>query len=380
MRSNVLTQLAAKNLGPGKHADGQGLWLVKRDRQSGSWILRMVVYGRRREMGLGRWPEVTIAEARTKAEAARRELRDGKDPIFERIKARRTVRPLTLKEAIESCFEARKAELKKDGKAGRWMSPLNVHIIPKIGGYPVEEIDQHVVREILNPIWHTKPDAAEKAFNRLSLTLKHAAALGLAVDLQATMKARALLGKQRTTTVHIPSMPYSDAPAFFRDLAGRKLVAADALRLLMLTVARTSEIRLAPKPEFDGHIWYLPGSRTKTGLDRRIPLVAEAARIVQTRSERSPNDYLFPAHKGQPISDAAMAALMKRDGLEARPHGFRATFRTWVEEQTDAPFEVKEACLGHVVDAGVVGAYQRSDRLEKRRALLEQWERFLLEG
>jgi hypothetical protein len=151
MRSNVLTQLAAKNLGPGKHADGQGLWLVKRDRQSGSWILRMVVYGRRREMGLGRWPEVTIAEARTKAEAARRELRDGKDPIFERIKARRTVRPLTLKEAIESCFEARKAELKKDGEAGRWMSPLNVHIIPKIGGYPVEEIDQHVVREILNP-------------------------------------------------------------------------------------------------------------------------------------------------------------------------------------------------------------------------------------
>lgn len=378
MRANVLTQVAAKNLEPGKHGDGQGLWLIKRTRQSGNWILRVVVHGRRREMGLGRWPEVSIADARTKADAARRDLRAGKDPIFERIKARRTVKPITLKEAIESCFEARKAELKKDGEAGRWMSPLNVHIIPKIGTYPIEEIDQHVVREILGPIWHTKPDAAEKALNRLNLTLKHAVALGLSVDVQATMKARALLGKQRATTVHIPSMPYADAPAFYRGLVGRDLVAADALRFLMLTIARTSEVRLAPVQEFADDIWGLPESRTKNGIARRIPLVAEASKVLKHRAEQSPNDYLFPAYKGQPISDAAMAAFMKREGLEARPHGFRATFRTWVEEQTDAPFEVKEACLGHVVDTGVVGAYQRSDRLEKRRALLEKWEHYLL--
>lgn len=380
MRANILSQMVAKNLAAGKYADGQGLWLVKRNRQSGKWVLRLAVHGRRREMGLGRWPDVPIAEARENASAARRELRQGKDPILERAKTKRRSGRLSLKEAVKGCFEARKAELKKDGEAGRWMSPLSVHVIPKIGSYPVEEIDQHVLKDLLAPIWHDKPEAAAKALNRISLTLKHAAALGVSVDLQATLKARALLGKQRRTTVHIPSMPYEDASAFYQSLVEQRTVSALALRFLMLTIARTSEVRLAPFNEFTSDVWTLPEARTKNGLSRRIPLVAEASKVLKLCRDESPNDYAFPAYKGRPISDAAMAAFMKREGYDARPHGFRATFRTWVEEQTDSPFEVKEACLGHVVDAGVVGAYQRSDRLEKRRTLLEQWESFLLKA
>lgn len=379
MRANVLSGMVAKNLSAGKYADGQGLWLIKRDPRAGKWILRLAINGRRREMGLGRWPDVSIAEARERASEARRQWRLGSDPILERLKARRSTKPMTLKEAIASCFEARKAELKGDGEAGRWMSPLSLHIIPKLGSYPVEEIDQHVLKDVLAPIWHKKADTAEKALNRINLTLKHAAALGISVDLQATMKVRALLGKQRHTVTHIPSMPYGDAPAFYKWLLTQDGVSARALRFLILTVARTSEVRLASFVEFKDDIWTLPATRTKTRKARRIPLSDEAKGIVTSCRAATSGENLFPAYRGQPISDMAMSAVMKKQNLAYRPHGFRATFRTWVEEQTDAPFEIKEACLGHVIDGGVVGAYQRSDRLEKRRALLKQWEQFLLQ-
>jgi integrase len=372
MKHNVLTYFKAKALPVGKHADGQGLWLVKATKEHGKWVLRVVVYGNRREMGLGRWPDVKIGEARERAEAARKLARAQKDPVHERRKAKRAGKPLTVKEAVAGCFEARKAELKGDGEAGRWMSPLAVHVIPKIGSYPVEDVDQHVLKDLLDPLWHTKPVAATKALNRMSLTLKHAAAMGLAVDLQATMKARALLGKQRHETEHIPSLAYEDAPEFYRSLGSG--TSALALRLLMLTVARTSEVRLAVRDEFDGDLWTLPGERTKTGVLRRIPLVKEAVKVVALAGA----PVLFATYTDKAISDAAMAKLMKDRGMSARPHGFRATFRTWAEEQTDTPFEVKESVLGHAVDSGVVGSYQRSDRLDKRRALLEAWEAFLL--
>lgn len=374
---NALGQLRAKNLGPGKFPDGQGLWLVKRSRDAGKWILRLSIGGKRREMGLGRWPDVSIAEAREQAAEARKALRAGLDPIAEREKVRFKPHRLTLAEAIASCFEARKAELKRDGDAGRWMSPLKTHIIPKIGKLPVEDIDQHALKRVLDPLWHTKTEAAEKALQRISLTLKHAAALGLDVDLQATMKARALLGKQRHSVTHIPSMPYKDAPAFYLWLKVQDGVAALALRFLMLTLARTSEVRLATFTEIEGDVWTLPAERTKTGREHRVPLTEEAIRIVERCRELSLNDYLFPACKGKPISDMAMSALMRRAGKVARPHGFRATFRTWAEECMDAPFEVKEAVLGHAVDLGVIGAYQRSDRLARRRILTSDWADYL---
>lgn len=374
---NALGQLRAKNLASGKHPDGQGLWLVKRSKDAGKWILRLSVHGKRREMGLGRWPDVSIAEARERSAEARKALRDGVDPIFERAKAKHGSGRLTVAEAIASCFEARKAELKHDGEAGRWMSPLKVHIIPKIGRYPIEEVSQHVLKDVLGPIWHAKTEAAEKALNRMSLTLKHAAALGLEVDLQATMKTRALLGKQRHSVTHIPSLPYKEAPAFYQWLCTVDGVSALALRFLMLTVARTSEVRLATFYEIEGDVWTLPPERTKTKREHRVPLTVEALKVVAECRELSSNEYLFPAYKGKPISDAAMATLMKRQGYDARPHGFRATFRTWCEECTDAPYEVKEAALGHSVDTGVVGAYQRSDRLKKRRELFNLWQNYL---
>lgn len=376
---NVLTQMKAKSLGKGKYADGKGLWLVKSSKNAGKWMLRLVVSGKRREMGLGSWPDVSIAEARERSAMARRRLRDGVDPVKERQQTRKRVHRMTVAEAIQSCFTARQAELKNDGMAGRWMSPLNVHVLPRIGKLAVEDIDQHEIKRVLGPIWHTKSDTARKAMNRLNLTLKHAAALGLDVDLQATMKAQALLGKRRHVTQHIPSLSYHEAPEFYKWLCSKSsLTSVLALRFLILTIARTSEVRFAGFHEFEGSVWTLDASRTKTGKSHRIPLSGEAHKVLQLARNSDQQTLLFPTEKGKSLSDAAMSAFMKREGYEARPHGFRATFRTWVEETTDTPFEVKESALGHNVDAGTVGAYQRSDRLEKRAKLMQQWADFLL--
>lgn len=375
---NTLNPMKAKSLVAGKYADGQGLWLIKRNKQAGKWVLRLTVQGKRREMGFGRWPDVSISEARGHAEDARRVLRGGIDPIAKREIARKNVKRLTVADAIDGCFKARQAELKSDGRAGRWMSPLKVHVIPKIGTYQIEDVDQHILKDVLGPIWHSKPEAAAKALNRINLTLKHAAALGLDVDLQATMKARALLGRQRHEITHIPSLPYWEAPKFYQWLKSKTEVSARALRFLILTVARTSEVRLVTFDEIEGDIWTLPGERTKTGHEHRIPLCAEARSIIENTRGLTDSKFLFTSYRGKPISDAAMSSFIKREGYNARPHGFRATFRTWVEEQTNTPYEVKETALGHQVDTKTVQAYQRSDRLEKRRILMEDWSRFLI--
>lgn len=340
-------------------------------------MLRLVVAGKRREMGLGRWPDVSIAEARERAASARRTLRDGKDPIVDRERLAQSIDRLTLAAASEGCFNARKAELKNDGKSGRWYSPLKVHVLPRYGNTAIEDVDQHLLVKLLEPLWHTKSVTAGKIMSRMNLILKHAAALGLDVDLQATMKARALLGKPRHTVQHIPAQPYSEAPAFYQWLSTKPFQSCLALRFLILTATRTSEIRFARFDEIDGDIWIIPPERTKTGAEHRVPLPSEALHVLERVRTAPEQELLFPSPTGKPMSDATMSRFMEREGYCARPHGFRATFRTWVEEQTNTEYEVKETALGHKVDKGVVGAYQRSDRLEKRRNLMETWAQFL---
>ena len=380
VKYNALTNFKARSLPAGKYADGHGLWLVKRDKTAGKWTLRLVVFGKRREMGLGRWPDVSIGEAREHAALARKTLRKGIDPIVERQKLRSRVDRLTFKDAVDGCFKARQAELKDDGKAGRWLSPLNVHAIPKLGTMPVEQIDQHDIKRVMEPIWHTKPEAARKAVNRIGIVLKHAAALGLDVDLQATMKAKALLGKQRHEVKHIPAMPYQEVSAFYAALCSKPNVAALALRFLILTAARTSEVRFARSDEYEDDLWTIPASRTKTGREHRVPLSQPALAVLEAARPLQIDGLIFPSPTGKALSDAAMAKLLDREGIRYRPHGFRSSFRTWVEEQTGAEYEVKEAALGHVVGSAVERAYQRSDRLEKRSELMDQWGAYLSKG
>jgi len=374
---NSLNAMKAKQLDVGKFADGQGLWLHKRNKQHGKWILRLVVHGKRREMGLGRWPDVSIAEARERAAKARKQVRDDLDPIEERRKTKYTYTRNMLKDVIAKCHEAKKAELKGERNQKQWLSPLSVHVIPKLGDMAVESIDQHVVKSVLDPIWHKKPEVARKVMNRMNITLKYAAALGLDVDLQATSKARALLGKRDHKPTHIPSLPYAEVPAFYRMLCTKNSMTCLALRFLILTATRTGEVRMAQFDEIQDDIWILPPERTKTGIEHRVPLSGEALNVISLASTENNLPWLFPTRKGKVLSDMAMSMFMRKEKYEARPHGFRSSFRTWAENETDADWETKETSLGHAVGSTVERSYQRSDLLEKRRALMQNWAHFL---
>lgn len=334
--------------------------------------------GRAREMGLGTWPETSLAEARRSAEDARASLREGRDPILERERARRELRRglHLLDDVARDAFEARKAELKGDGVAGRWFSPLALHVLPRLGKVPIADVDQIAIRDCLAPIWHTKGATAEKALHRLRIVLRHAAALGLTVDLQACDKARALLGKSRAKSRHIPALPWAEVPAFYESLSDGT-VAHLALRLLILTGVRSGPLRFLHESQITGDVWTIPAEAMKgrrgTTEAFRVPLSAEALAVIEDARRHARDGFLFPSVRKGVISDATMSRMMERRGVEARPHGFRSSLRDWLAECTDAPHEVAETVLGHATGGAVVNAYRRTDFLDQRRALLARW-------
>jgi integrase len=377
-----LSARGAAALEAGKHADGAGLWLYKSTPKSGKWVFRVTIHGKRREMGLGVFPNVPLAEARRKADDARAIAQNGLDPIKEREKARRDAQRNLhiLNDIAVDAFEARKAELKGDGKAGRWFSPLEIHILPRLGKLPVSEIDQIDIRDTLKPIWHEKAVTAQKALNRLSICIKHAAALGLEVDIQAPEKARALLGKQRHEAKHIPAMPWPEVPVFYQSLS-EGTVTHLALRLLILTGLRSAAIRFARLEEIEGDIWTVPAERVKgrKGATQpfRVPLSGEAQAVITEATRHARDGFLFPSVRKGVISDATMSRHMERLGLKYRPHGFRSSFRDWIAEATNTPHDVAETAIGHTVGGAVERAYKRTDFLEQRRALHERWAQFI---
>ena len=376
---NRLSATFLKTAPVGKHCDGAGLWLVKRDDGGAQWVLRVTVHGRRREMGLGGYPSLGLAEARKLAERWRNVAAMGRDPIKEREAEARAARreDISLTILTTDAFEARKAELKDDGAAGRWLSPLNIHVLPKLGKVPVTDLDQRDIRDCLAPIWHTKADTARKALNRLSIVLRHAAALGLDVDLQATDKAKALLGKSRHVPKNIPAMAWADVPTFYASLEEPTLTHL-ALRLLILNPGvRSKPLRHIRLDQIEGTVWTVPGEdmkgRKSKTPDFRVPLSTEAQRIIDLARPHARNGYLFPNSQRGVISGMTLSRHMERRGLEARPHGFRTSLRTWLADATDAPHEVAEAMLAHVTDSRVVRAYRRTDYLEQRAILAERW-------
>ncbi|MFD2739964.1 tyrosine-type recombinase/integrase [Sulfitobacter aestuarii] len=375
---NRLSASAVKSASVGKYADGGGLWLVKREDGGAQWVLRITTHGRRREMGLGAYPDRTLKEAREVADHWRAVARQGLDPIKERERQRREAARNVhiLVDVAQDAFESRKAELKGDGKAGRWFSPLEIHILPKLGKVPVAEIDQKDIRDTLAPIWHDKADTARKAINRLGIVMRHAAALGLEVDLQATEKAKALLGKQRHTVRNVPAMNWRDVPAFYQSLDSGSLTEL-ALRLLILTAVRSYPLRFMHLNQIDGDVWTIPAAAMKGRLgatsDFRVPLSAEAQNVIAEARKFARDGYLFPGAKRGVISDMTMTAFMNRRGLSERPHGFRSSFRDWTAEATNTPHDVAETCLGHTTGSGVERAYRRTDFLEQRKVVMDRW-------
>lgn len=373
-----LTAATAKAKPAGKYSDGGGLWLYKRENGGAQWVLRYTIFSRRHEMGLGRFPDVSLKEARDEATKWRTVVRQGKDAIKERERQRREAERNMhlLCDIAKDAFESRKAELKGDGKAGRWFTPLQLHVLPKLGRMPVSQIDQRDIRDALAPIWHEKADTARKAMNRLGICMRHAAALGLEVDLQATEKAKALLGQQRHKAQNIPALPWQEVPAFYRSLTGGTITEL-ALKLLILTAVRSYPLRYLHLDQLEGDIWTIPAEAMKGRVgatkDFRVPLSQEAQNVIAEAKPFARDGFLFPGVRKGVISDATMAKFMERSGMRERPHGFRSSFRDWLAEATNAPHDVAETCLGHVTGGAVERSYRRTDYLEQRAALMERW-------
>lgn len=375
---NKLTNAELKGKAPGKYSDGAGLWFHRRNDGGAQWFLRYTIFGRRHEMGLGAYPDVTLKNARVQADKWQTVVRDGKDAIKERDRQNRAAERNMhiLRDIALDAFESRKAELKGDGKAGRWFSPLELHVLPKLGKMPVSQIDQRDIRDTMAPIWHDKADTARKAMNRLSICMRHAAALGLDVDLQATDKAKALLGKQRHVAKNIPALNWRDVPAFYQSLDGGSITEL-ALRLLMLTAVRSYPLRNLHLDQIKGDIWTIPAEAMKgrkgATSDFRVPFSQEAQNVIAEATPFARDGFLFPGVRKGVISDMTMSKFMERRGMIERPHGFRSSFRDWVAEATNTPHDVAETALGHTVGGAVERSYRRTDFLEQRRVLMERW-------
>lgn len=373
-----LSAMQIKSLPTGKHSDGAGLWLHRRDDGGGQWFLRVTIHGRRREMGLGSASEVSLKEARQSAEYWRSIARQGIDPIKQREKERREAESNLhiLADVARDAFESRKAELKDDGKAGRWFSPLELHVLPKLGKVPVSEITARDIRDTLGPIWHSKGETARKALNRLSIALKHAYDLGHDVDLEVAKSAKRLLGQSKHKPKHIPSMPWIDVPEFYRTLEVPTTTNL-ALRMLILTAARSGPVRFMRYDQIEDDVWTIPAERMKGRLgktsDFRVPLSSEALQVVELARHFDRDGHLFPGLRKGVISDMTMGQHMRKANLDYRPHGFRSSFRDWLAERTNFPREIAETCLGHVSGNQVERAYRRTDYLEQRRAIMDQW-------
>ncbi len=334
-------------------------------------------------MGLGSLPITTLKDARNQADKWRAVARKGNDPIkvreCERRDAQRNMH--LLQDIAVDCYEARKAELKGDGQAGRWFSPIELHILPKLGRIPIAEIDQRDIRDTLAPIWHSKAATAKKAMNRLAICIRHGAALGLDVDMQATEKAKALLGAQRHKVKHTAFVPWEEVPDFYASL-NEGTTTHLALRFLILTVGtRSRPLRFLCEDDIENHVWTITGDKMKGRKDKtpdfRVPLSRQAMEIIEQAKPTARNGFLFPSYRKGVISDATMSRLMERRGMDARPHGFRSSFRTWCAEATDTPREIAEACLAHITGGAVERAYRRTDYLEQRRALMQRWADFV---
>ena len=377
-KSNLLTSAFLKSAPTGKHIDGAGLWFIKRPDGGGQWMLRVSLGGKRREMGLGGFPDVSLKEARELATDYRKMAKQGIDPIKTRSQQRRgALRPKSnLSDIANAAYSAKKAELKNDGINARWFSPLQLHVLPKLGNVSVEEITQQDIAQTLKPIWEIKAETAKKAINRLNIVFTYAAAAGLDVDLNAIAKAKALLGKQRKQTQNTPALNWSEVPAFYETLTEPTTVHL-ALKLLILTGVRSYAVRYAHVDQFDGKTWVIPPENMKGQLHQvsefRVPLSTEAQEVIAVAKQFECDGYLFAGVRRGVISDASMSRLMERRGMAERPHGFRSSLRTWLAECTSATEEVAETVLAHKVGSKVVRAYRRTDHFEERAILLERW-------
>ena len=365
---------------PGLHGDGGTLYLAVAPGGSKSWIQRLTIDGKRRDIGLGGFPLVSLAEARHKAFENRRLAWAGGDPRA----AKRRARVPTFREAAERTFEANRPRWRNAKVAKNWLQQLERHAFPVLGNMGVDRIGREDVLRVLTPIWTVKPETARKLRQRIRTTLRWAEAHGYVAYNVAGEGIDGALPAMPAVREHYRALPYREvAAALETATASRASLAAKlCLRFLVLTAARSGEARGATWDELDldASEWRIPANRMKAGVEHRVPL-SEAAlgTLEQARPLRDASGLIFPSSTkpGRTLSDMTLTKVLRATGLAERTtvHGFRSSFRDWCAE-TGKPRELAEAALAHIV-GGVEGAYFRSDLLERRRRLMADWARYI---
>ena len=373
-----------------QYGDGKGLWLQVSAFGTRSWLLRYMVAGRARVMGLGPYPEVSLKEARERAAEARKQIRDGVDPIDARREKKmaakvEAARLTSFAQCVEEYLETHESAWKNNKHREQWRSTIATYAHPIIGKLPVAAVDTALVLKVLRPIWLKKPETASRLRGRIERILAWATVSEYRQGenparwrghLQEMLPAKTKVQKVK----HHAALPYADVPAFMAQLRGRDSISARALEFTILNANRTGEVIGAKWEEinFEDKVWTVPASRMKAGKEHRVPLSACAMEILKSLPRERDNPFIFiGGSKGKALSNMAMLELLRgMNGNGYTVHGFRSSFKDWCAETTNYPRELAEAALAHTLPNKVERAYQRGDLLEKRRRLMREWAKF----
>jgi len=384
----------------GLHSDGGNLFLRVSPTGAASWCFRYMLGSHtnagltkngkraRHEMGLGKYPEITLAKARELAADARRLKAEGKDPIAERNAARQkalleAAKAITFKQCTETYIAGHRAAWRNAKHARQWKATLATYVLPLIGDLPVQAVDVGLVLRILEPLWTTKPETAARIRGRIETVLDWAKAREYRQG-ENPARWRGHLDKllpahsKVRRVKHHAALPFDQISAFMATLRAENGTAARALEFAILTAARTGEVIGAKWSEISlaDKTWTIPAERMKAGKAHRVPLSARAVEILEAlRPSDSTAGYVFTSPgTNSALSNMAMLALLKRMGrTDLTTHGFRSTFRDWAAERTNFPNHVVEMALAHALSDKVEAAYRRGELFEKRRALMDQW-------
>lgn len=360
---------------PGRYGDGDGLFLLVGKSGGKSWMVRVQKDGRRRDIGIGGASKVPLALARERARLIRSQMEAGVDPVAERRKAAGIP---TFREAAALVHAEHKASWKNGKHNAQWLSSLEAHAFPDIGDRSVADLDAAAVRDVLASIWLSKPETARRVRQRIRTVIDWAVAKGYRDGPLAMAVIDKALPKQRERVKHHKAVPYAEIPDFIGTLRARETIGRLALEAVILTAARSGEVRLAMWTEVDleAKTWTVPAERMKAGREHVVPLSDAAVALFERMKayRRGGTNLVFPGQaKGKPLSDMTLTKVMRDMGRDETVHGFRSTFRDWVAEQTNWPAELAEAALAHVVSDKTVAAYQRGTMLEKRRQMMAAW-------
>lgn len=378
----ALTSLQINKLSvPGRYGDGNGLYLVVDPSGAKRWVLRTVVRGKRRDIGLGGLRLVTLAEARTKAIEYRKLAREGGDPIAAKRSARATVP--TFADAARTTMEQRQAGWKNEKHAAQWMKGMTKYVFPTIGETAVDRVETADVLRVLSPIWLSRPETARRIRQRISIVLDWAKAAGHRKGDNPVDGVGMGLPRQNEKRRHFDAIPYADVPKFVKRLpeVPTSEFARLGLEFLILTAARTNEVLKAEWAEVDlaKAVWTIPPARMKAGREHRVPLAPRALTLLRSaRALNQESNLIFPGRDlKSPMSNMVFLMVLRRLDVTFTVHGFRSAFRDWASERTHFPREVCEMALAHSIKDKTEAAYRRGDLFAKRAELMTAWANYV---